>query len=147
VWSSRQSAGTGYLIGVSGLESVETEASAAEVWSLLAEPARWHEWSPYVAGAEGLGEPEVEAGAVGVVILRGGVRIGAEILAVFPGRSWTWRVKALEVRHEVEATPRGARLTMTSRGSGPFWAPAALAYRLPTAMIARNVARVAANSR
>jgi Polyketide cyclase / dehydrase and lipid transport len=128
---------------VLGLGTVETEASAAEVWSLLAEPARWHEWSPYVAGAEGLGGPEVEAGAVGAVILRGGVRIGAEILEVVPGRSWTWRVKGLEVRHEVEATPHGARLAMTSEGSGPFWSPVALGYRLPTALIARNVARVA----
>ena len=123
---------------------METKASAAEVWSLLAEPRRWHEWSPYVAGGEGLGEPEVEAGAAGVVVLRGGVRIGAEILEVVPGRSWTWRVKGLEIRHEVHPTRRGARLTMTPSGSGPLWAPIAAGYRLPTALIARNIARVAA---
>jgi Polyketide cyclase / dehydrase and lipid transport len=125
---------------------VETEAAAAEVWSLIAEPARWHEWSPYVAGAEGLGTPEVEAGAVGSVVLRGGVRIGAEILEVVPGRSWTWRVKGLHIRHEVEPTAAGSRLTMTPEGSGPFWAPAALAYRLPTALISRNVARLASRA-
>ena len=126
-----------------GLGSVETDAPPAEVWSLIAEPARWHEWSPYVAGAEGLGEPEVEAGSVGEVVLRGGLRIGAEILDVVPGRSWTWRVKGVRIRHEVEATPRGARLTMTPEGASLLWAPAAVAYRLPTALIARNVARVA----
>jgi Polyketide cyclase / dehydrase and lipid transport len=126
-----------------GFESVETEASPTEVWSLLAEPARWHEWSPYVAGAEGLGEPEVEAGAVGAVVLRGGGRIGAEILAVVPGRSWTWQVKGLRIRHEIDPTPRGTRLTMTTEGDGPFWTPLAFAYRLPTALITRNVARVA----
>ncbi len=129
-----------------GLGDVETEASAAEVWALIARPARWHEWSPYVAGAEGLGEPEVEAGAVGSVVLRGGVRIGAEILAVGPGRSWTWQVKGLRIRHEVHPTPSGSRLSMTSEGSGPLWAPAAALYRLPTALIARNVARVAGRS-
>jgi hypothetical protein len=123
---------------------VETTASAAEVWSLLAEPGRWHEWSPYVAGGEGLGDPEVEAGAVGVVVLRGGVRIGAEILEVVPGRSWTWQVKGLRIRHEVHPTPAGARITMTPSGSGAFWSPLAAAYRLPTALITRNVARVAA---
>ena len=116
---------------------------AAVVWSLIAEPARWHEWSPYVAGGEGLGEPEIEAGAVGTVVLRGGVRIGAEILDVVPGESWTWRVRGLRIHHEVEPTPRGARLTMKPEGSGPLWTPAALAYRLPTALIARNIARVA----
>jgi hypothetical protein len=65
---------------VLGLGTVETEAPAADVWALIARPARRHEWSPHVAGAEGLGEPEVEAGAVGSVVLRGAARIGAEIL-------------------------------------------------------------------
>jgi hypothetical protein len=39
--------------------------------------------------------------AGGAVVLRGGVRIGAAILEVVPGRSWTWRVKDLRIRHEV----------------------------------------------
>jgi hypothetical protein len=132
---------------VLGPGSAETNAPAAEVWSLLAEPARWHEWSPYVAGGEGLGEPEVEAGAVGAVILRGGIRIGAEILEVVPGISWAWQVKGLRMRHEVTPTPSGARLSMIPEGSGPLWSALALGYRLPTGLIARNVARVAASPR
>jgi hypothetical protein len=96
-----------------------------------------------VRGGEGLGEPEVEAGAVGKVLLPGGVRIDAEILAVEPGRSWTWQVGGLRVRHEVEPIPDGARLTMTPEGNGVLWGPAALLYRLPTALIAHNIARVA----
>lgn len=126
-----------------GLGSVTVDAPATAVWSLIARPGRWHEWSPYVAGGEGLGEPEVVAGAVGSVVLRGGLRVGAEILEVVPGRSWAWRVKGLVIRHEVEPVPRGTRLSMTPEGDGPLWAPLALAYRLPTALIARNVARVA----
>jgi Polyketide cyclase / dehydrase and lipid transport len=122
---------------------VTVDAPATEVWSLIARPDRWHEWSPYVAGAKGLGEPEVEEGAVGSVLLRGGLRVGAEIVEVVPGRSWAWRVKGMVIRHEVEATPAGTRLSMTPEGDGPLWAPLALAYRLPTALIARNVARVA----
>jgi uncharacterized protein YndB with AHSA1/START domain len=125
------------------LETVTIDAPPEAVWSLIARPGRWHEWSPYVAGAEGLGEPEVEAGAVGSVLLRGGPRIGAEILEVVPGRSWAWRVKGLVIRHTVEPTPGGTRLSMTPEGDGALWAPLALAYRLPTALIARNVARVA----
>jgi hypothetical protein len=142
------------------------EASAAEVWSLVAEPGRWHEWSPYVAGAEGLGTPEVQAGAAGSVVLRGGLRIPAEVLEVVPGVSWTWQVKGLRIRHEVHPTPQPppavpsaggvgkrnsrperCRLTMTSAGDGPFWGPAAWAYRVPTALIARNIARVARHPR
>jgi hypothetical protein len=122
---------------------VTVDAPATEVWSLIARPDRWHEWSPYVSGAEGLGEPEVEAGAVGSVVVRGGLRIGAEILEVVPGRSWAWRVKGLVIRHEVEPDPAGTRLSMTPDGDGPLWAPLALAYRLPTGLIALNVARVA----
>jgi hypothetical protein len=126
------------------IETVEIDAPAPAVWSLIAEPARWHEWSPYVAGGEGLGEPEVREGATGSVVLRGGVRIGAEILEVIPGAAWTWQVKGLRIRHEVTATiDGGCRLTMSPSGSGPFWLPVALGYRLPTALIARNVARVA----
>ena len=119
------------------------DAPADAVWSLIARPDRWHEWSPYVAGADGLGEPEVEAGAVGSVLLRGGLRIGAEILDVVPGRSWAWRVKGLVIHHEVEPMPGGTSLSMSPEGDGPLWAPLALAYRLPTALTARNVARVA----
>jgi hypothetical protein len=130
-----------------GFGSVECEASAAEVWSLLSRPARWHEWSPYVLGADGLGDLEVEAGAVGTVVLRGGMRIRAEILEVVPGGSWTWQVKGIRIRHDVEPTPHGARLSMTPEGSGPLWGPAALAYGLPTALIAHNIARVASHSR
>jgi hypothetical protein len=122
---------------------VTVDAPATEVWSLIARPDRWHEWSPYVVGAEGLGEPEVEEGAVGSVLLRGGLRIGAEILEVLPSRSWTWRVKGMVIRHEVEPVPGGTRLSMTPEGDGPLRAPLALAYRLPTTLIARNVARVA----
>jgi hypothetical protein len=122
---------------------VETTAAATEVWSLLAEPARWQEWSPYVRGGEGLGDPEVEAGAVGKVVLLGGARLDAEILALAPGRSWTWRVGGLRVRHEVEPSPPGTRFSITPEGDGPLWGPASLLYRLPTAAIERNVARVA----
>jgi uncharacterized protein YndB with AHSA1/START domain len=127
---------------VLGLGSVTIDAPPDAVWSLIARPGRWHEWSPYVAGAEGLGEPEVAEGAVGSVLLRGGLRIDAEILEVVPGRSWTWQVKGLVVRHQVEPILGGASLSMTSEGDGPIWAPFALAYRIPTALIARNVARV-----
>jgi uncharacterized protein YndB with AHSA1/START domain len=126
-----------------GFGTVAIDAPPTEVWSLIARPDRWHEWAPYVNGAEGLGKPEVEAGAVGEVILPAGLRVGAEILKVVPGRSWAWRVKGLVIHHEVEATPRGTRLSMTPEGDGPLWAPLALAYRLPTALIARNLARVA----
>jgi hypothetical protein len=131
---------------VLGIGSVDCEAPPKAVWSLIARPYRWHEWSPYVAGGEELGAPEVKAGRVGSVVLRGGIKVRAEILEVVPGRSWTWQVKGLRIRHEVEPTPGDpgrCRLTMTPEGDGALWAGLALAYNLPTALIARNIARVA----
>ena len=128
----------------SGSRASRSDASAAQVWSLIAEPRRWHEWSPYVAGGEGLGDPEVEAGAKGAVVLRGGVRIGAEILDVVPGASWTWQVKGLRIRHEVSRSSTAAAVD-----DDPRWLRALLgpgrrsATALPVALIARNIARVA----
>ncbi|MBA3866538.1 MAG: SRPBCC family protein [Solirubrobacterales bacterium] len=86
------------------------EAPPARVWGLLAGPEHWSRWSPYVRGADGLGSPEVTIGSKGHVILRGGVRIAAEITAVTPGESWTWRVGGLTIRHEVLPGPRGGSL-------------------------------------
>jgi hypothetical protein len=76
-----------------------------------------------VRGADGLGSPEVIEEARGSVVLRGGVRLGAEITEVTPGRSWSWRVGGLEIHHIVEsrfseaALLQAPRLPATRRGA------------------------------
>jgi uncharacterized protein YndB with AHSA1/START domain len=124
--------------------SVDCDAPSELVWALLARPERWGEWSPYVAGAEGLGSPEVVAGSRGHVVLRGGVRLAAEILDVVPGRSWTWRVGGIRVRHAVHTLPGGrSRLEHEVTGTALPWSAAALAYAPLVGLIALNIARVA----
>ena len=122
---------------------IECGATAELLWALVARPDRWHEWSPYVRGAEGLGSPEVEAGAKGEVVLRGGIRLPAEVTGVDPGRSWSWKVGGIVVHHVVTATPNGSRLAMPVESSGWAWSPAAKLYAPVVDLIARRIVRVA----
>jgi uncharacterized protein YndB with AHSA1/START domain len=125
--------------------AIECAAPPERVWALLARPERWHEWSPYVRGAEDLGSPEVVAGAEGRVVLLGGLRIPARIVEVLPGESWSWRVAGILVRHRVTPLPGGrSRLEQSVEGSAPAWSVAATLYAPLVGLIGRNLARVAA---
>jgi hypothetical protein len=96
-----------------------------------------------VRGAEGLGSPEVVAGASGHVVLRGGIRLPAQITEVEPGRSWSWEVGGLRVRHAVRTADGGSLIEHTVGGVAGIWSVAALAYAPIVGLIARNIARVA----
>ena len=69
--------------------AADSSAPPDAVWSLLSEPARWHEWAPHVRGAIGLGSSEVQAGRRGIVRLAGVVPVPARITAKRPGVSWS----------------------------------------------------------
>ena len=129
-----------------GVRAVECRAPTWVVWDLLARPDRWREWSPYVRGADGLGEPWVIEGASGHVVLRGGLRLPARITDVEPGRSWTWEVGGLTVRHAVRAAGSGSRIEHTVGGSGGLWSAAAFGYAPVVGLIAGRIARVAVRS-
>ena len=93
---------------------VQRRAHSAEprpaAWSLLARPARWHEWAPHVRGAWGLGEPEVRVGARGAARLLGVVPVPATVItAKVDGRSWTWRVGPVDMVHAVRPAAGGLR--------------------------------------
>ena len=125
-------------------QAVECAAPPERVWALLAQPDRWHQWSPHVRGAEGLGSPEVLAGAEGQVVLRGGLRIPARIVEVEPGESWSWHVAGLLIRHRVAPLPGGrSRLEQSVEGSAPAWSIAATLYAPLVGLIGRNLVRVA----
>ncbi|HEX6587006.1 MAG TPA: SRPBCC family protein [Solirubrobacterales bacterium] len=125
------------------VHAVECKAPPERVWALSARPQRWGEWSPHVRGAEGLGSPEVTAGARGHVVLRGGLRLPARIAEVAPGESWSWQVGGLHVRHSVRAAGAGSRIEHAVEGSSAPWSLAARAYAPIVGLIARNLARVA----
>jgi hypothetical protein len=77
------------------------------------------------------------------VILRGGIRLPAEITEVVAGRSWSWRVGGIVVHHIVTPAERGSRLSMPVNHTARLWAPAAVAYTPLVALIARRIARAA----
>lgn len=113
------------------------------MWALVARPEEWHRWSPHVKGAEGLGSPEVEPGARGRVLLRGGISVPAEVTEVTPGRSWSWKVGGIVVHHIVTPTATGCRLEMPVESSGGPWSVAATLYAPFVRLIARRIVEVA----
>jgi hypothetical protein len=87
--------------------TVTSAAPARVAWRLIARPAEWPAWSPHVAGAWGLGEPEVHAGALGAARLLGVVPVPARITAKRAGRGWDWSVGPGLVRMAHRVEPRG----------------------------------------
>lgn len=119
--------------------TITTEAPASVVWPLVAAPDRWHRWAPHVRGAWGLGEPEVREGARGAVRLFGAVPVPARVVAVDPGRSWTWQVGPVRLVHTVEPADGGSRVSFGL--SGP--APVVQVYGPVVHVLLRNLGRVA----
>lgn len=97
-----------------------SRASAAQLWPLLAQPERWHEWAPHVRGAWGLGHPEVQARAVGAARLLGFVPVPAVIVRKSPGRSWGWRVGPVEMDHRLVPQRRGTAVEVTLKAPAPL---------------------------
>lgn len=121
-----------------------TSADPATAWALLAEPARWHEWSPHVRGAWGLGTPEVRRGARGAARLLGVVPVPAHVSAVAPGRSWTWSVGPMELDHRVESDGAGGSIVgVDIRAAPAMEAVLRFTYGPVVALLVRNLARVA----
>jgi hypothetical protein len=114
------------------------------VWALLAEPARWSAWAPHLRGAEGLGTPEVAEGARGAARLLGVVPVPATIVGKEPGRSWTWRVGPVTLAHRVDAAPGGAMVRFDVSAPAPLERVLRVTYAPVIALVARNLARVAA---
>ncbi len=123
---------------------VRTEAPPERVWALYARPDRWREWAPHVRSPRGLGDPEVRAGARGTVRLGGALPIAATIVSVDPGRSWSWRVGPVELRHLVDPTGDGGTVIgLEVDAPGPLELALRIAYAPLTALLLRNLARVA----
>jgi hypothetical protein len=125
--------------------AAQTDGPPARAWALMAEPRLWSRWAPHLRGAWGLGEPEVTEGARGAVRLLGAVPIPATILAVDPGRSWTWRVGPVEMVHRVEPAPGGCVVAVDLAAPAALEAALRRSYGPLIALLVRHLARVAAS--
>jgi hypothetical protein len=123
----------------------ESAAQPERAWELVARPRRWHEWAPHVRGARGLGSPEVEPGASGVVLLLGALPVPARITAKRPGRSWSWQVGPIEIEHRVEPRAGGCSVVVELRAPAVIAMPLRVTYGPLVAVLVRNLARVASS--
>ena len=119
-------------------------APPAEAWSLLARPARWHEWAPHIRGAWGLGEPEVREGARGAARLLGVVPVPAEVTDKRPGESWTWKVGPASLVHRVERRRTGCEVVIEMHASPALEAVLAVTYGPLVGLLVTRIAGVAA---
>lgn len=130
--------------------AVRCDAPPAVAWRLLAEPRRWHGWSPHVFGAWGLGDPVVTRGRRGIVRLFGAVPVPVRIVAVTPGRMWRWRVGLVTMDHRVDPEPgadgRACVVAIDLRAPGPLEATVAAAYGPVITFCLRRLVRLAESS-
>ncbi len=97
-------------------------------------------------GAVGLGGPEVRAGASGFVRLLGVLPVPVRVTAKTRGRSWTWRVGGVEIRHRVEPLGDGCRVAVDMLAPAPIEAVLRRSYGPLVGLLVRNLARVAAEA-
>jgi Polyketide cyclase / dehydrase and lipid transport len=113
----------------------------------MAEPDRWHEWSPHLRGAWGLGEPEVGLRRFGAARLLGVLPVPAQIVDKRPGRSWTWQVGPVVLVHAVKPlADGGCRVSMTLQAPGPLEPLLAATYGPVVQLLVANLARVASRN-
>jgi hypothetical protein len=126
------------------LTYVATSTGSAQVaWRLMAEPQQWHRRAPHIRGASGLGEPEVEAGRRGSVVLVSGLRVPARITAKQDGHTWDWRVGPVDMRHEVVERANRCELRVELRGPALVELAVRAGYGPLIGVLMRNLARVA----
>lgn len=124
-----------------------TSATPERVWRLYARPSRWSAWAPHLAGAWGLGDPEVRPGARGAVRLLGVVPVPTVITEVVPGERWGWRVGPVTMMHHVQPQPGGgSEIALDLGAPGPLEAVVAAAYGPVIELMLGRLARVAASA-
>ena len=123
--------------------SAPSAAPPEAAWALISQPRLWHRWAPHLRGAIGLGEPEVQRGKVGVALLGGVIPVLGAITAKDAGRSWTWQVGLLQVRHMVLRRGAGCEVRMTLSAPWPLEQTLAVSYGPVVGVLVRRLARIA----
>jgi hypothetical protein len=86
----------------------------------------------------------VHAGARGWVRVAGVVPVAVRILAVDPGRSWTWRVGPVTMRHLVSARgDGGCEVAIELTAHEPVQSAVAGTYGPVITVLLANLARIA----
>ncbi|MEP7055078.1 MAG: SRPBCC family protein [Actinomycetota bacterium] len=99
-----------------------TTATAQQIWTLYADPARWHEWD------EGITHVSLEGpfapGTTGRIKPKGGPSLRFVLAEVTPGKSFTdattLPLARVRFAHHIAATPTGNAVTQRVWFTGPL---------------------------
>ena len=97
--------------------SIDIDAPPSRVWEVMADPERWHEWTPSITRIHLLGGRSL---AIGTRALGRQPKLPPAVwtvTALEPGRSFTWVSTApglrVVARHAVEPVGSGSRATLS----------------------------------
>jgi hypothetical protein len=97
--------------------TVDSTAPAGRVWEVMSDVDRWHEWTPSVTSIRRLGGGPFEVGSRAIVRQPKFPPALWKIVAIEPGRSFTWISTApglrVVARHAVDPTAAGSRATLS----------------------------------
>jgi uncharacterized protein YndB with AHSA1/START domain len=105
--------------------TVEIQAQPAEVWHVLTDVERWHEWTASIDSIRLLNGSELAVG------IRASIRqprmpaVTWTVNEVTPNRSFTWSAESMGTEtvatHSIEPVQGGTRVTLTIRQSGALF--------------------------
>ncbi|HEX4465672.1 MAG TPA: SRPBCC family protein [Solirubrobacteraceae bacterium] len=121
----------------------ECRAPAATVWRLYSNPRLWPAWAPHVRRGLGLGDPEVDAGRHGAVLLLGVIPVPVRVVAKQPDRSWSWELFGITMRHGVEETSNGSVISLSLHAPRPLELAFAATYGQLIPLLLGRLAAVA----
>jgi len=106
--------------------TVEIQAKPAEVWRVMADVERWHEWTPSIDSIQLLNGPEIAPGVRAKIKQPKLPTVVWTVDTVEPNHSFTWTNSNLGTKnvgiHTVEPSPTGgSRVTLTVHQSGFFF--------------------------
>ena len=104
--------------------TTDIAAPAEQVWEVMSDTDRWHEWTPSVTSVKRLGGGPFVVGSRVVIRQPRFPPALWKITAIEPGRSFTWISVAPGLRvvghHRVEPTISGSRATLSLSLQGVF---------------------------
>jgi len=104
--------------------SVDIAAPAERVWKVMSDMERWHEWTPSVTSVRRFDGGPLAVGSRALVRQPSFPPAFWKVIAVQPGRSFTWVSWAPGLRvaadHGIEPTSSGARATLALNYTGVF---------------------------